>query len=56
MLPPQCQGARGVCTLAVMDIAFVRGIARGAAPTLAPMVLLKSFKRLGYMPRASNAH
>src|SRR5439155_10110677 len=33
------------------DLVFVRGIARGAAPTLTAMVLLKSFERRGYMPR-----
>ena len=33
------------------DLVFVRSVARGAAPTLTAMVPLKSFERLGYMPR-----
>jgi hypothetical protein len=33
------------------DLVFVREMARGASPTLTLMVLLKSFERLGYMPR-----
>src|SRR5215471_10344031 len=40
-----------IYTPTVEDLAFVRGIARGPAPTLTTMVLLKSFQRLGYMPR-----
>jgi hypothetical protein len=33
------------------ELAFVRSMARGASPTLTLTVLLKSFERLGYMPR-----
>ncbi|MBV9896502.1 MAG: DUF4158 domain-containing protein, partial [Chloroflexi bacterium] len=40
-----------VYTPTAEDLAFVRGIARGPAPTLTAMVLLKSFQRLGHMPR-----
>jgi hypothetical protein len=48
---PSAKELAEVYTPTAEDLAFVRGIARGAAPTLTAMVLLTSFKRLGYMPR-----
>lgn len=33
------------------DLAFAGGVARGAAPTLTVLVLLKTFEHLGYFPR-----
>jgi hypothetical protein len=48
---PSAKELAEVYTPTTEDLAFVRGIARGAAPTLTAMVLLKSFERLGYLPR-----
>jgi hypothetical protein len=48
---PTAKELAEVYTPTTADLAFVCGIARGAAPTLTAMVLLKSFERLGYMPR-----
>ena len=48
---PTAKELAEVYTPTAEDLAFVRGIARGAAPTLTAMVLLNSFERLGYMPR-----
>jgi TnpA family transposase len=48
---PTAKELAEVYTPTVEDLAFVRGIARGPTPTLTAMVLLKSFQRLGYMPR-----
>ena len=48
---PTAKELAEVYTPTAEDLAFVRGIARGAAPTLTAMVLLKSFERLGYLPR-----
>ena len=48
---PTAKELAEVYTPTMEDLAFIRGIARGAAPTLTAMVLLKSFERLGYMPR-----
>jgi Domain of unknown function (DUF4158) len=48
---PTAKELAEVYTPTVEDLAVVRGIARGPAPTLTAMVQLKSFQRLGYMLR-----
>jgi TnpA family transposase len=48
---PSAKELAEVYTPTTEDLTFVRGVARGAAPTLTAMVLLKAFQRLGYMPR-----
>jgi hypothetical protein len=48
---PTAKELAEVYTPTAEDLGFVRGIARGPAPMLTAMVLLKSFQRLGYMPR-----
>jgi hypothetical protein len=44
---PTAKELAEVYTPTTKDLAFVRSIARGAAPTLTAMVLMKSFERLG---------
>jgi TnpA family transposase len=48
---PSAKELAEVYTPTAEDLAFVRSMARGASPTLTLTVLLKSFERLGYMPR-----
>src|SRR5882724_6881775 len=38
-------------TPSAADLAFAEETARGAAPTLTVLILLKTFERLGYFPR-----
>jgi Domain of unknown function (DUF4158) len=48
---PSAKELAEVYTPTAEELAFVRTMARGASPTLTLTVLLKSFERLGYMPR-----
>lgn len=41
-------------TPSTADLAFAEGTARGAAPILTVLVLLKTFERLGYFPRLAD--
>ena len=48
---PTAQELTDVYTPTPEEVAFARATARGPAPTLTLLVLLKAFQRLGYFPR-----
>jgi hypothetical protein len=48
---PSAQELREVYTPNAADLLFTQATARGPAPTLTLVVLLKAFERLGYFPR-----
>ncbi len=48
---PSAKELAEVYTPTAEELAFVRNMARGVSPTLTLTVLLKSFERLGYIPR-----